>query len=94
MWRPEKGVVSVTGSIQLPAEFVVSSKENMTMGLWFPDPSSSLRNNTRLSIQLVESSSAGAGWWDGNLGVNMLPHQINITENRETCLPISYSFVT
>ena len=55
-WRGENGVTSLTGSVEISSDFMVSTsggtQENITVGLWFPDPSSELMNHTRLSIQL------------------------------------------
>jgi hypothetical protein len=79
-WRPEKGVITLTGSMNLPRKFQQSSEnqENVTLGLWFPDPASSLRNHTRLSVQL--GTTVSGGYWDSIMGVNVLPYEINVTE--------------
>ena len=49
-------MTSLTGSVEISSDFMVSTsggtQENITVGLWFPDPSSELMNHTRLSIQL------------------------------------------
>ena len=64
------------------------SDDTVTVGLWFPDASSSLENNTRLSVQLA--STISGGYWDVSNGVNMLPHHLTVTVP-PTCFTISYS---
>jgi len=91
-WRPDKGVFSVIGEMLMPSAFKVASDENITVGLWFPDASKSLVNNTRLNVQLAQTVSGG--YWDGARGINMLPHQIQVAEkSNTTCFTITYSTI-
>ena len=88
LWQPNRGIVTVIGSLQIPADSKVSENDTITVGLWFPDASSSLQNNTRLSVQLA--STISGGYWDVSNGVNMLPHHLTVTVP-PTCFTISYS---
>jgi hypothetical protein len=88
LWQPDRGIVTVIGSLQIPADSKVSENDTITVGLWFPDASSSLQNNTRLSVQLA--STISGGYWDVSNGVNMLPHHLTVTVP-PTCFTISYS---
>ena len=92
-WRSDRGEISVSGSLILSTAFDSSAKnnENVTVGLWFPDESATLANNTRMNIQLRETISGGE--WDGLTGVNMLPYVFNVTEASDTsCFSISVSY--